>query len=72
MGAMEIIVIFVIYLLFFGSKGIPSLARNLGRAVHQFRSATQDIQREIMNSANDIKKEADTTTNEEKSSSKSE
>ena len=57
MGASEIILVFVVYLLFFGAKGVPSLARNLGRAMRQFRDATNDIQREIMDSANDVKRE---------------
>ena len=69
MGAMEIIVIFIIYLLFFGAKGIPSLARNLGRAIHEFRNATQDIQREIMNSANEPKPEKEVKPEEPNSSS---
>ena len=61
MGAMEIVIIFLIYLLFFGAKGIPNLARTLGRGMRQFREATGDIQREIMDSANDIKKQVDVT-----------
>lgn len=61
MGATEIFIIFLIYLLFFGAKGIPSLARTLGKGIRHFREATSDIQREIMDSANDIKKQADVT-----------
>ncbi len=57
MGASEIILVFLVYLLFFGAKGIPSLARNMGRAVRQFKDATNDIQNDIMGSARDIKKE---------------
>ena len=48
MGATEIIFIFVIYLLLFGAKGIPSLAKTMGQAVRTFRHATEDIQREIL------------------------
>ena len=51
MGATEIIFIFAVYLLLFGSKGIPSLAQTMGQAVRTFRNATDDIQREIL--AND-------------------
>ena len=61
MGAMEIVIIFLIYLLFFGAKGIPNLARTLGKGMRQFREATGDIQREIMDGANDIKKQVDVT-----------
>ncbi|MDP4586636.1 MAG: twin-arginine translocase TatA/TatE family subunit [Flavobacteriales bacterium] len=55
MGATEILFIFVVYLLLFGAKGVPSLARTLGKAVHQFRQASSDIQQEILNSSNDIR-----------------
>ncbi|MEN9347388.1 MAG: Sec-independent protein translocase subunit TatA/TatB [Flavobacteriales bacterium] len=58
MSAGEIIIILFVYLLFFGAKGLPSLAQTLGKAVYQFRNATQDIQREIMDGANEIKKQA--------------
>lgn len=57
MGTIEIVFIFVIYLLLFGAKGIPSLAQTMGKAVRSFREASSDIQREIMNTGNDIKEE---------------
>ena len=55
MGTTEIIFIFVIYLLLFGAKGIPSLAKSMGDGIRHFRSATDDIQREIMKGSNDLK-----------------
>lgn len=48
MGATEIIFIFAVYLLLFGAKGVPSLAKTMGQAVRTFRTATEDIQREIL------------------------
>lgn len=48
MGATELVFIFVVYLLLFGAKGIPSLAKSMGEAVRTFRNATEDIQREIL------------------------
>lgn len=48
MGATELVFIFVVYLLLFGAKGIPSLAKTMGEAVRTFRNATEDIQREIL------------------------
>jgi sec-independent protein translocase protein TatA len=57
MSAGEIILILFIYLLFFGAKGIPSVAQTMGKAVYQFRNAARDVQSEIMQSANEIKKE---------------
>lgn len=58
MSAGEIVLILFVYLLFFGAKGIPSLAQTMGKAVYQFRNAAKDVQSEIMQSANDIRKEA--------------
>jgi TatA/E family protein of Tat protein translocase len=55
MGATEIIFILVIYLLLFGAKGMPSLARTLGSAVREFRSASDEIQREILSSSEGLK-----------------
>ena len=57
MSGGEILVILLVVLIFFGSKGIPSVARKMGKAMHEFRNATGDIQREIQKGANDIKNE---------------
>jgi sec-independent protein translocase protein TatA len=53
----EIILILFVYLLFFGAKGIPSLAQTMGKAIYQFRNAAKDVQDEIMKGATDIKRE---------------
>jgi sec-independent protein translocase protein TatA len=58
MGASEVILILVVYLLLFGAKGVPALAQTMGKAVYQFRNATQDVQKEIMKGADDIRKQA--------------
>lgn len=55
MGGTEIVFVFLIYLLLFGAKGIQSLAKSLGEGVRHFRSATDEIQREILKSTDDIK-----------------
>lgn len=47
----EIMVVLLIVLMVFGADSIPSLARNMGRGVRQLKDATQDIQRDIANSA---------------------
>jgi sec-independent protein translocase protein TatA len=64
MGASEIVFIFLIYLLLFGAKGVPSLARTMGKAIRQFREASSDIQREIMSSANEVKSTVNRTIDE--------
>ena len=53
----EIILILFVYLLFFGAKGIPSLAQTLGKAVYQFRNATKDVQDEILKGASEVRKQ---------------
>lgn len=52
----EIIVVFLIFLLLFGAKSIPGLARNMGRAMRQFKDASQEIQREMGGAATDVKR----------------
>ncbi len=49
--------ILFVYLLFFGAKGIPSLAQTLGKAMYQFRNATKDVQDEILKGASEVKKQ---------------
>jgi sec-independent protein translocase protein TatA len=51
---MEVVLILVIYLLLFGAKGVPTLARTLGNTMRQVRTATDEIQREILRNADPI------------------
>ena len=55
LGGGEIFVVLMVVLLFFGSKRIPEVARNLGRGMRQFRNAANDIQRDITDSVKDVK-----------------
>lgn len=43
LGVTEIIVIFLIVLLFFGAKRLPEVARAMGQATHEFKKAKNDI-----------------------------
>ena len=54
----ELLVILLFVLLFFGSKGIPDIARAMGRTMRQLRDATDDVQREIKKGAQDIQRTA--------------
>ena len=47
-------VIMLFALLFFGAKGIPDLARTLGRTMRQVRDASNEVQREIQRGANEV------------------
>ncbi len=51
----ELMVVLLFILLFFGSKGIPDMARTLGRAMRQMRDASNEVQREINMKAHDVK-----------------
>ena len=51
----ELLVIFVIGLLVLGPKRLPSLARSLGRSLAEFRRASNDIRREFMDVADEMR-----------------
>jgi sec-independent protein translocase protein TatA len=59
MSTGEIVLILFVYLLLFGAKGLPSVAQTMGKAIYQFRNAARDVQNEIMQSADEIRKEAE-------------
>ncbi len=43
----ELFFVFLIILIFFGSKSIPKMARTFGRGIRQIRDASQEIQDDI-------------------------
>jgi sec-independent protein translocase protein TatA len=47
----ELVFVFLIILIFFGSKSITKFARTMGRGVRKIKDATQEIQRDIKKSA---------------------
>mgnify|MGYP000982530169 FL=1 len=69
-GGPEIFVILLIVVMVFGADKIPEIARGLGKGIRQVKDATNDIKKEINDSAKnqgidtdlvkDIKKEIDT------------
>ncbi len=46
-GMPEIIVIFVVILMLFGSKKLPELARGLGQGLREFKRATNEFRNEL-------------------------
>lgn len=50
-GGPEIFVILLIVVMLFGADKIPEIARGLGKGVRQIKDATNDIKREINDSA---------------------
>jgi sec-independent protein translocase protein TatA len=47
----EILIILLIVVMLFGSDKLPEIARGLGKGMRQIKDATNDIKREIKNSA---------------------
>ena len=61
-SAGELVFVFLIVLLFFGSKSIPKMARTLGRGLRQIRDASQQIQDDIKTAAFDDEKNSVTSS----------
>lgn len=51
----EIFLIFLVILLFFGSKSIPGIAKSMGKALFEFRNASNDLKDEIKKSGDRMK-----------------
>jgi len=66
LGGGEIFIVLMIVLLFFGSKRIPEVARNLGRGIRQFKNAAEDIQRDISDSVTDVKRKIEEDDSDKK------
>lgn len=56
LGGQEIIIILILFLLFFGAKKIPELARGLGKGIREFKDATKEIKSEIEEGVKEDKK----------------
>ena len=50
----EIVIIFVVILLLFGSKRIPEVAKGLGKGMREFKRATDDIKKEFKESSDGV------------------
>ena len=50
LGFGEIFFNLIMYLMFFGSKNIPSLARNLGSSIRKVKDTSNSIKQEIKES----------------------
>ena len=47
----------IVVLILFGSKGLPGIAKNLGRGMREIRTASNEIKRDLQNSAMDMRKD---------------
>ena len=55
-GTSEVVFILIAVLLLFGSKGLPSIAKNLGRGMREIKTATDEIKQDIQQSAVEMKR----------------
>ena len=53
LGVGEIIVIFLVVLILFGTKRLPDIAQGLGKGLKEFKNALRNIEDEIHDSAKD-------------------
>ncbi len=50
LGFGEVLFVLIMYLIFFGSKNIPSLARNIGSSIRKIKDSSNNIRNEIKES----------------------
>jgi sec-independent protein translocase protein TatA len=56
-GTWELLLIMFVILILFGGKGLPSIAKTLGKGMREVKAATDEIKRDIQESAIQIKRE---------------
>lgn len=56
LGPMEMFLILLIVVIFFGAKKIPELARGLGQGIKEFKKASEDVKQEIQDGVKEIDK----------------
>lgn len=53
---MELFIIAMIVLVFFGAKKIPEIARGMGKGIREFKDATKEVKKEINEGIKDEEK----------------
>ncbi len=71
-GMPELIIIFLVVLLLFGSKRLPELAKGLGKGMREFKKATRELRDEldISEIEQDFKKDMNQIDNVQRSKKK--
>jgi sec-independent protein translocase protein TatA len=54
LGGGEVVLILFVILLLFGGKGIPNVARTLGKGIREFKDAAGGIQKDLQESTRHI------------------
>lgn len=49
----EVVVILIVFILLFGAKKLPELARGVGKSIKEFKKATSTIEDDIRNAMNE-------------------
>lgn len=56
-SAPEVVIVFLVFLMLFGAKSVPGLARTMGRTLRQIRDASDEIKRDISEGTQQITRE---------------
>jgi sec-independent protein translocase protein TatA len=59
LGIPELILIFVIALVVFGPKKLPELGKSIGRAMAEFKKASEEFQESVRSEMKEVEKSAD-------------
>lgn len=54
LGGSEVILILLVILLLFGGKGVPNIAKALGKGIREFKDAADGIQKDIHQTTNGL------------------
>ena len=59
LGIPELLIIFVIALVVFGPKKLPELGKSIGRAMAEFKKASEEFQESVRSEMKEVEKSAD-------------
>ena len=59
LGIPELLIIFVIALVVFGPKKLPELGKSIGRAMAEFKKASEEFQESVRSEMKEVEKGAD-------------
>ena len=54
LGGGEVVMIVLVILLLFGGKGIPTIAKTLGKGIREFKDATDGLKKDLRESTGGI------------------
>jgi sec-independent protein translocase protein TatA len=57
LGGGEVVMILFVILLLFGGKGIPNVAKTLGKSIREFKDAANGLQKDIQQSTGGLTSE---------------